>query len=421
MDSIERLLPLLDAVHDTVAVVRARCTEYFDHQPLRLRAATLTPPGAGHGSADELADRLGQSYGVPVRVIGDEDGLTAVDRLVEHRAATPGRTPPESLGEDARPGTQALFDAVRREQRKAARHLEEQAARCAEVPPRRVGVMGGVLSYHAVGESDTGQPAVVVLNALGMGLGPWHRLVALLSRHHRVIAWAPRGCAAGVRPLRLDDQVDDLTAVLNAEGVRSCHLLAWCTGPKVALEFHRRDPGAVRSMVFLNGSFRRLDRPGDPDTAYEQNLEAMCRSVAGRPTLADVLRRMLGGTLGERLDFSGDPAPHRWAEQILASPPEALSEEVRRPFADGRVLVAYARQLLDFWSRNPLPHAPRVTVPVLGVTGELDRIAAPERLERDTGRFPDARHVRLPVANHYVMHDRPHELAALLADFFARS
>ncbi|MER7234252.1 alpha/beta fold hydrolase [Streptomyces olivaceus] len=418
MDLTERLLPLLDAVHDTAAVVRARCAEYFDHQPLRLRATTLAPPGAGHDPEDLVA-RLGKSYGVPVRVADDEEELTAVDRLVEHLAATPGRTRPESLGADVRTGSPALFDAVRRAQRDAERRLAEEAARCAEVPPRRVGVLGGVLRYHAVGEPDPGRPAVVVLNALGMGLGPWHRLTALLSRHHRVLAWAPRGCTARERPLSLGDHVDDLTAVLNVEGVRSCHLLAWCTGPKVALEFHRRDPEAVRSMVFLNGSFRRLDRPGDPDTAYEQNLEAMCRSVVGRPTLADVMRRMLGGALAERPDFSGEPDPHRWAEQILASPADVLGEEVRRPFADGRVLVAYARQLLDFWSRDPLAYAPRVAVPVLGVSGELDRIAAPDRLERDTGRFPAARHVRLPVANHHVMHDRPDELAALLGEFFA--
>lgn len=420
LDSIERLLPLIDAVHDTVTEVRARSAEYFDRQPLRLRSAALGPRGAGQEPAKTLAARLGRSYGVTVRTVDDEAELTAVDRLVERRAATAARTRLQGLGADARLDADAVLDAVRREQRAAAHRLEDRAARFRQEPPRRVGVMGDVLSYRAVGEPDPARPPVVVLNALGMGLEPWYRLMALLALRHRVIAWEPRGCAGGERPLRLSDQVADLRAVLAAEGVDGCHLLAWCTGPKVALELYRRDPAVVRSMVFLNGSFRVLDRPDDPDTAYERNLEAMCRAVAGRPSLAGTMRRMLGGELAERPDLSAEPDPHRWAEQVLASPPDALAEELRRPFATGPVLVAYARQLLDFWSRDSLAHAPRVTVPVLGVTGELDRIAAPERLERDVRRFPDARHVRLPAANHHVMHDRPRELAALLTGFFER-
>ncbi|MFF2625455.1 alpha/beta fold hydrolase [Kitasatospora griseola] len=418
LDATERLLALLDAVHDTAAEVRARCAEYFDHQPLRLRRTTLARCAP---DPDALAARIGAGYRLTVRTVDDEAELTTVDRLAEHRAAGAGHTRADELGADARHDGAALVDAVRRSRDEADRRLREEAERCAQEPPRRVGVLGGVLAYRVAGEPDPHRPPVVVLNALGMGLGPWHRLTALLARRHRMISWSPRGCGPRERPLRLADQVADLRAVLSAEGVSDCHLLAWCTGPKVALEFHRRDPGAVRSMVLLNGSFRLLDRPDDPDTAYERNLEAMCRAVTARPVLADVMRRMLGGELGERPDFTAEPDPGRWAEQVLALPAEDLAEDLRRPFADGPTLLAYARQLLDFWSRDPLAHAERVTVPVLAVTGELDRIAAPDRLARDIGRFPAGQHVRLPGATHHALHDRPHELAALLTEFLDRA
>ncbi|WP_168711369.1 alpha/beta hydrolase [Streptomyces sp. RKND-216] len=371
-----------------------------------------------------MAARLGRAYGVTVRPTQDEHGPTVVDRLLEHRASRGsshrGVTHPAGPGAVPWSGTDALIEAARRRQNESDRLLDTQAAHVAQEPLRRVGVMGGVLTYHAAGEPDPSRAPVVVLNALGMGLGPWHRLIAVLAHDHRVLAWSPRGCAPGERPLRLNDHVADLVAVLHAEGVRDCHLLAWCTGPKVALEFHRRAPAAVRSMAFLHGSFRVLDRPDDPDTAYERNLESMCWSVARRPALAEAMRRMLAGDLEKPPDAAASDAA-ACARHVLSAPSRALAEEARRPFSSAPVLRAYARQLLDFWTCDPLPHAPRVTVPVLAVTGALDRTASPDRLVRDVRRFPGGRHVQLLAAGHHVVHDRPHELAELLGTFFARS
>jgi hypothetical protein len=73
--------------------------------------------------------------------------------------------------------------------------------------------------------------------------------------------------------MRLRDQADDLAAVLSAEGARDCHLVCWCSGPKTALEFHRRRPAAERASrlrlrpAALNAGFV-IHRAGQLDHAF---------------------------------------------------------------------------------------------------------------------------------------------------------
>ncbi|MFF2807714.1 alpha/beta fold hydrolase [Streptomyces sp. NPDC058000] len=442
MDAANRLRPLLDAVHDTAAEVRGKCPDYFADRPLRLDRDLLGRYGGVAGGT--LARLIGDTYGLTVEPADGPEALTAVDRLVAERAAggpgaaaTPAAVPPEPEPEPEltavppEPELAAVLRSVAAAQQERDRLDRAAAERIAARRPERTGVMGGVLHYAAAGPRREDAPPVVLLNALGMGPALWYPLMGQLAEEHRVVTWAPRGTAPGSRPLRVRDHAADLEAVLVAEGATACHLVGWCTGPKVAMAFHRRRPDAVRSMVWLHGSFRRTDDTGgrEPDTPYERNLEELCRAVAARPTMADTLRRIFdggGGTdpaastgAGSDTDPDTDPEtdPHRFAEEVLARPARALDEELRRPFATGPALAAYARQLLDYWADDALAHAPQVRVPVLCVGAAYDRIASPERLAAAVERFPDARYRHLAGATHHSMHDRPREIAGLLTAF----
>ncbi|MFI7011241.1 alpha/beta fold hydrolase [Streptomyces sp. NPDC050145] len=408
------LRPLFDAVHDTVAEVRSRQDDYFARRPLRLPARLLAA-GSDEAAAASLARLLGDTYALTVEPVTDEVELTAVDRLAATRAARATRSGP--LPAAAPPSAQEAAALARlQNERRAA--VAREADRIGAAAPERVGVLGGVLPYVAAGPRTEGEPPIVLVNALGMGTALWHPLMAVLAPTHRVLTWAPRGTAPGTRPMRLRDQADDLAAVLAAEGARDCHLVGWCSGPKTALAFHRRRPGTVRSMVFLHGSFRHTgDAAGrEPDTPYERNLEELCRAVTSRPSLAGRLRTLFTGVPAPLPD---DAPPHRAAEEVLARPARALDTELLRPFGDDAVLVAYARQLLDYWADDALADAGDVDVPVLCVGAEFDRIASPERLALAAGRFPRARHELLAGATHHSMYDRPAEVAAVLTDFFA--
>ena len=80
-------------------------------------------------------------------------------------------------------------------------------------------------------------------------------------------------------PFELPQQVDDLDAVLQQENLQACHLLSWCTGGKVAVEFHLRRPSVVRSMVLLNNTLKCDGGSEELDSPYERNMETLCRML----------------------------------------------------------------------------------------------------------------------------------------------
>jgi pimeloyl-ACP methyl ester carboxylesterase len=79
------------------------------------------------------------------------------------------------------------------------------------------------------------------------------------------------------------------------------------------------------------------------------------------------------------------------------------------------------------WYRAALRRSPRamsaqyrpIPAPVLVIWGERDRFLIKEMADPDPRWVPDARVVRLPEASHWVQHDEPERVNALLADFFS--
>jgi pimeloyl-ACP methyl ester carboxylesterase len=247
------------------------------------------------------------------------------------------------------------------------------------------------LAYHRAGFQG---PPLVLINALGQGLAPWAPLIArLLPR--RVLVCETRGTAEPYEELSVTQHADDLAAILAHERPGVYDLVAWCTGPKVALAHHRRDPGSARMMVFLNGAFKHPARDVSIDTQYERDLEALCRAVDRRPGNASRLLPMLASGSG-----TGAPGD--------------LAAAVARPFRTEGSLIAYARQHLRFWEYDPLPHAAHVRVPILFVTAEHDVIVSPQGVRDAARHFPTARVVEVPAATHYALYESADAVAGLI-------
>src|SRR2546421_332771 len=119
----------------------------------------------------------------------------------------------------------ATYRAAGAEFRAEQRSADERAAALPDALDARRIVRGGVpVSYVSAG---AGGPPVVVVNAIGHGLWYWYPLLERLLRRHPVLVWETRTCG-------LADQVDDLAAILDQEGIDECHLLGWGTGAKAA-------------------------------------------------------------------------------------------------------------------------------------------------------------------------------------------
>src|SRR5207244_4325507 len=204
------------------------------------------------------------------------------------------------------------------------------------------------LDYYAGG---SGSRTIVILNALGHGLYYWGRLIDCLVPDYRVLIWELRGTSGALQPFRIVDQLDDLESILQREKILTCHLVGWCTGAKIAIEFYRRHPSRVSSMVFLNSTFNGSSGLAEFKTNYERDFEPLCQIVSDRPqTAGSVMRSLRASVGGGELRAPGDMDRQELALNVLAMTNSHLKSQVLAPFRDEARTVNYSRQILDFLS-----------------------------------------------------------------------
>jgi pimeloyl-ACP methyl ester carboxylesterase len=457
------LAQFLTTLHSFKAEIDERSDQYFDFQAVRCLAppeAALNvitaamasdlllrigrkPATAGlrftigspqNTSFAALCERICIAYGLGLLAVEQAGDLNAIDRAFQeriggfHRHLMKGTTEPCGteawqaadlspdggvLDEEAQI---TLFETFRRNQDKVRAACRQ---RVAAVPGRLTGktILRGSseLSYVIGGQG----PPVVILNALGQGLEYWYRLMENLMQHYRVIIWEPRGTVSPPPPFGLADQVEDLSAVLEHESIEACHLIGWCTGAKVAIDFYLRRPSAVLSMAFLNATFKCDGGPEELDSPYESNLESLCRMLVSKPaTAATVMKSLQSLTRPGEGEILAQSDREQMSVSILSLMNSDLESCVVAPFRTEQTTLNYAHQLIDFWKHDARPAAAEVKVPVFLLATEYDQVATPETSAMAAGIFPNARHLLVRGATHYCLYDRPEFVAGMLRDFF---
>jgi pimeloyl-ACP methyl ester carboxylesterase len=453
----------LASLHSFKAEVEERAPQYFDFHALRYLApadATINVlPAAvasdlllriarnsSNGDASfsivsprrtpfsVLCEHISAVYGLSLLPVEDPAQLNAVDRAFQQRAGqmqsyfetrpkipdikayvTAGLSPEAGVFDDEAQLVQ--LESICRSQ-DAVR--AERERRTADIPAalgkRTVTRDGSAVTYYAGGTAGS---TVVLLNALGQGLEFWYRLIDQLIDKYRIIIWEPRGTVCAPMPFGLADQVNDLETILQNEAVQSCHLVGWCTSPKVIVEFYFRRPKEVLSMVFLNSTFKCDGSPEELDTPYEKNLEFLCRRLVLKPAMAASIMNAFQSRAEEnQTDSLGNVDREEVGVKVLSSASLAPKSWVLAPFRSEETTLNYARQLVDFWSNDVRSKLSNVNVPVLLLSTEYDGIVTPGSSRMAAQLLPDARHVHVPAATHYCLYDRSDFVAHLLHTFF---
>lgn len=382
-----------------------------------------------------LCERLGLAYGLGLLPAHDSAVLNAVDQSFHERvdgfyrylaSRSVGSSnlevyraagiSPESLA-FAEDGQITLFESMRREQDELLNARKQHAEKLpSRLIRKTLAADRGDLNYYVGGETG---PVVVVLNALGQGLECWYRLLDNLIGNHRVIIWTLRGTTAPPPPFGLADQVSDLDLILQHEAVTSCHLIGWCTGPKVAINFYLSHSATVRSMVFLHTTLKCDGSPGELDSPYEQNIESLCRMLVRKPAMATaVMKTFQSRSEADQAVVLDDSDAQQVGISVLSQMNLNLRSYVVAPFNTEQTTVNYAHQLIDFWSHDVRPIAPHVKVPVLLISAEYDQVATPDASREAAMLFPNARHLHVKGATHYCLYDRAEFVAGSLTSFF---
>jgi pimeloyl-ACP methyl ester carboxylesterase len=98
---------------------------------------------------------------------------------------------------------------------------------------------------------------LVIANGLGTIPEAWPSLVAEGSGYDTV-TWYHRGTFGSERPedlsrIRVEDHVDDMVAVMDAQGIERALVACWSIGVNVAFEFLHRHPERVAGIMAVAG------------------------------------------------------------------------------------------------------------------------------------------------------------------------
>lgn len=227
------------------------------------------------------------------------------------------------------------------------------------------------------------------------------------GRSSRTVGRSATGTSWSCAPYMATDMVADTTAVLDALGWSSAHLVGHSLGASVAIATALRRPDRVRTLVSVSGLPRGYRLAEAARYLDPVGLARMLRITARRPrTREQDVRRQV--ELARLQASPRHPFDERWAR-----------ETARAVAADGPSDPATAaRQLAAIRAdARLLRHPERIRVPLLALHGADDPVLRPSAAAALARAVPDGRAVVFAGMGH----ELPQRLWAALADEIARS
>lgn len=253
----------------------------------------------------------------------------------------------------------------------------------------------------AVRSTGTG-PLVIFLHGIGGNSLNWSAQLEMLSPYYRAAAWDMRGYGASDDydgPFRLDDVAGDLRQVIDAFGADSAHLVGLSMGGMIAVEFYRRFPDRVASLLLCN-----TNSGLGKDYTAEQKAEFL--RLRKTPLLEgkkieDAILGMLPALLGE------DPSPEA-IDNITAS------LRLLRPESYIKAIEA----IMNFDCTDVLD---RITVPVHLIAGSEDTVTPQQTMAVMCSHIGGARLSVIEQAGHLSNLEQPDAFNQILLEFLDSS
>lgn len=242
-------------------------------------------------------------------------------------------------------------------------------------------------------------PAVVMLHAFPLSGAMWRRQVERLQGRYRLIVPDLRGFGATDAPpglISMDQQADDIAALLEHLGVARAAVVGLSMGGYIAFAFWRRHADKVAALVLA-------------DTRAGEDTD---EGKAGRETNARLAEEQGAAAIADKM------IPNL----VAPSAPQSLRDELRALIvansADG---IAGA---LRGMAQRPdsTRDLRRITVPTLAIVGEIDTLTPPveaTRINRGVTGQPSYV-VEIPAVGHLSAMESPDAFNAAVEDFFGK-
>ena len=265
-----------------------------------------------------------------------------------------------------------------------------------KVPARTVFAGDREISIREVGRPEA--PVVILIHGLaGSSMAEWYKVAPLLSDRFRVVMIDHRSHGLSVLergPFEIEDEADDIAAVMEALGIESARLAGYSMGGAIALAVAYRHPRLVEKLALVAA------------TAYHPNPRKLGRSLGAVITRA--WERLTGtGTPDVRAGYllaigAVEPRHARW-----------LWDETHR--RDPEAGSAASHALFRFDGRSQLS---LITAPTLVVVPTNDQLVPPSWQLELASHIADSKVQRIENARHEVPWTHANQLAELLGEFF---
>lgn len=252
--------------------------------------------------------------------------------------------------------------------------------------------------YYETRGSPSNPPIVMILG-LSHRLPHWGRLPALLAERLFVVTFDCRGMGQSERrdePYSIHDEVRDVIAVMDAEGLGRAAVYGRSRGGMLAQELALSHPERVSALILCGTTHRG---PGSVGSTRAVN-EAM------RIT-AEMTREQIFETQNVAM------AAPAWKERD----PDAFAYLMRVDLEAPPRRFAVVRQqgAIDGWTS--LDRLGQVACPTLVLCGEGDGMVPPENSRQLAAGIPGARIQLIPQCGHLPMLEKPDEVARAVVDF----
>jgi pimeloyl-ACP methyl ester carboxylesterase len=193
-----------------------------------------------------------------------------------------------------------------------------------------------------------GSRNLLLINALGIPLGLWSRLLGDSHHPFRIIAVENRcgGFLSGGMGSdeALTTHADDISEVLRHEKITDLHVLGWCNGGRIAIDLVTRKMCDARSLTLLSPTLRGTKAGAQTASPFEERLQQVFTIVTRNRALAKPTVAML----------SKFAVPPDW--DALAADPQARSAALfamsarehassfLKPMSTADFLLNYARR-----------------------------------------------------------------------------
>lgn len=277
-------------------------------------------------------------------------------------------------------------------------------------------------------QSGSAGPVLIFLHGFPEWSGAWEKVFAALPEY-RCFAPDQRGYGVSYRPSEIEDYATgrlarDVFDLIGLLGFAEVHLVGHDWGASVAYAgAFARDP-RVKTLTILNGvhpiPFQKALAAGGAQAAASQYIPWLRRERSEEILTADNFAR-LAGLFADGMDMG-------WLDGTRL-------DTYRRAWSDTETV----RAMVNWYRASPivvpapgetadpatLPDFPedrmRVTVPHLLIWGMGDTALLPEARAGLDALADDLTVHEIPDADHWLHHQKPGEVAALIRDFMTRN